>query len=264
MNTTNASNPTAIIVDDEPLLRAQVRDTLRAIWPELDIVAEAGLGEQAIMLVDQHQPDFAFLDIEMPGMNGLEVAAQVKGKTHVVFVTAYNQYALDAFDRGAVDYVLKPASEMRLLETVNRLKARLQAHSQQAAINPGLEAVLAQLRQSLLGGAAAPRFLEMVQASLGNQTRMIQVADVLYFQSDAKYTKVVTHEHESLLRKPLKELLDELNPNVFWQVHRGTVVNTKHIAEANRDDDGKVTLNFRNSKETVEVSRTYSHLFKGE
>lgn len=252
---------TAIIVDDEPLLRAQVRETLQKIWPELQIVAEAGLGEQAVLLISEHQPDFAFLDIEMPGMNGLDVAAQVKGKTHVVFITAYNQYALDAFDRGAVDYVLKPASESRLQDTVNRLKSRTGT----SAINTGLDDVLAQLRNALNQSlSTTARYVEMVQASLGNQVRMIQVADVLFFQSDAKYTRVVTRDHESLLRKPLKDLIDELNPNVFWQVHRGTVINTKHIAEANRDEDGKVTLHFHGSKETVEVSRTYAHLFKGE
>jgi DNA-binding LytR/AlgR family response regulator len=254
--------PTAIIVDDEPLLRAQVRDTLQVIWPELQVIGEAGLGEQAIALIAQHKPHFAFLDIEMPGMNGLEVAAQVKGDTHVVFVTAYNQYALDAFDRGAVDYVLKPASEMRLADTVARLKARL---GNGQPTNVGLDAVLDQLRGAL-GRApmTAPRYLEMVQASLGSQIRMIQVADVLYFQSDAKYTKVITREHESLLRKSLKELIDELNPNDFWQVHRGTVINVKHLGEAHRDDEGKVTLKFKDSNEMVEVSRSYSHLFKGE
>ncbi len=258
------TRPTAIIVDDEPLLRAQVRDTLAAIWPELQIVAEAGFGQEALKLIATLNPDFAFLDIEMPGMSGLDVAAQVKGQTHVVFVTAYNQYALDAFERGAVDYVLKPASETRLVDTVERLKARRYAGT---ANNPGLDEVLAELKQAMsksIAIAAEARYTQIVQASIGNQIRMIQVADVLYFQSDAKYTKVVTADGESLLRKPLKDLLEDLDPRDFWQVHRGTVVNIKMVAEAIRDDDSRVTLKLRGYSNLLEVSRTYSHLFRGE
>ncbi|MFN9101409.1 MAG: LytR/AlgR family response regulator transcription factor, partial [Betaproteobacteria bacterium] len=194
---TAATAATAVIADDEPLLRAQLRATLATLWPGLQIVGEASHGEEAVAMVARHRPSFVFLDIEMPGMNGLQAAAQVKGLTHVVFVTAFDQYAVAAFDRGAIDYVLKPASEARLAETVARLRERLPA----AQGAEQLGAALAQVAAAL--GKPMPSRLRWIQASIGSQIRLIPVDDVLFFQSDAKYTRVVTREGESLIRKAL-------------------------------------------------------------
>lgn len=246
--------PTAVIAEDEPLLRAQLRATLGTLWPELAIVGEAAHGEEAVALVARHRPRFAFLDIEMPGMNGLQVADQIKGVTHVVFITAFNQYAVEAFDRGAIDYVLKPASEARLAETVTRLRERVPAQSAER-----LSAALAQVAAAL-GKSISPR-LRWIQASVGSQIRLIPVDDVLFFQSDAKYTRVVTRDGESLIRKALKELIDEVDPHQFWQIHRGTVVNSRAIAHVLREDD-RLLVVVRDHAERLEVSRSYTHLFR--
>jgi DNA-binding LytR/AlgR family response regulator len=265
MNTANAngmdakrmdSKPTAIIVDDEPLLRAQVRDTLAAVWPELTILAEAGHADAARQAIAAHNPDFVFLDIEMPGESGLDLAATLKGRAHVVFVTAYDQYALKAFERGAVDYILKPASPARLQDTVARLKARTQAPT--AA--PDLAQLMQELRASLK--PQSPERLTMLQVSLGNQTRLIAVTEVLFFQSDTKYTRVVTKEIDALVRAPLKDLLAQLDPTQFWQIHRATVVNVQAIDRVERDELGHQTVHLKHHAETLEVSRSYGHLFR--
>lgn len=248
--------PTAVIADDEPLLRAQLRSTLAALWPELAVVGEAGHGEEAVALVAQHRPQIVFLDIEMPGMNGLTAAAQIKGLAHLVFITAYHQYAVEAFERGALDYVLKPASEHRLAETIARLKQRV---LQPLPTPDALAAALAQVAAAL-GKPAAPR-LRWIQASIGTQLRLIPVEQVLFFQSDLKYTRVVTGDSESLIRKPLKELIDELDPEHFWQIHRGTLVNSRAISHAVREDD-RLQLVLRGHAERLEVSRSYTHLFR--
>jgi DNA-binding LytR/AlgR family response regulator len=247
--------PTAIIVDDEPLLRAQLRDTLTEVWPALHIVGEAGNGEDAVAQVDDLRPDFAFLDIEMPIKNGLEAAAAVKGRTHVVFITAYNQFALQAFERGAIDYVLKPVSTGRLQETVDRLKARSGAPTQD------LDALINELRASL-AQSSAPRFAEWFQATVGTKTHMIQAADILFIQSDTKYTRIVTSDLDALVRTPIKELLAQLDPARFWQVHRATIVNVSAIDRVERDDAGHQTIHLKGHRETLEVSRTYGHLFR--
>jgi DNA-binding LytR/AlgR family response regulator len=248
--------PTAVIADDEPLLRAQLHATLGTLWPQLKIVGEAGHGEEAVTLVAQHQPQFVFLDIEMPGMNGLQAAAQIKGLAHLVFITAYNQYAVDAFERGAIDYVLKPASEARLAETVERLRQRVAQPAPDAA---QLTAALAQVAAAL--GKAEPQRLRWIQASVGSQIRLVPVDEVLFFQSDAKYTRVVTRDGESLIRKTLKELTDEVDPAQFWQIHRGTVVNSRVISHALREDD-RLLVVLKDHAERLEVSRSYTHLFR--
>jgi DNA-binding LytR/AlgR family response regulator len=248
--------PAAVVADDEPLLRAQLVDSLAVLWPELRIVGEAAHGEEAVRKVASEQPDIAFLDIEMPGLNGLQAAAQIKGLAHVVFITAYNQYAVEAFERGAIDYVLKPASEARLRETIERLKSRI---GQPPPGDAAMQAVLARLA-AVLGRPESVR-LRWIQASIGAQIRLIPVEDVLFFQSDLKYTRVVTREGESLIRKPLKELLDELDPEQFWQVHRSTIVNSGAIAHVVREDD-RLTIALKQGAERLEVSRTFAHLFK--
>jgi DNA-binding LytR/AlgR family response regulator len=248
--------PAAVIADDEPLLRAQLRTTLAALWPELVIMGEAAHGEEAVSLVARHRPQVVFLDIEMPGMDGLQAAAQIKGLAHLVFITAYNQYAVDAFERGAIDYVLKPASEARLAETVERLRQRV---AQPAPAAAQLTAALAQVAAAL--GKAEPRRLRWIQASVGSQIRLLPVDEVLFFQSDAKYTRVVTRDGESLIRKTLKELTDEVDPAQFWQIHRGTVVNSRVISHALREDD-RLLVVLKDHAERLEVSRSYTHLFR--
>jgi DNA-binding LytR/AlgR family response regulator len=251
----------AVVADDEPLLRAQVIDTLAELWPELELVGEAGDGEAALRLVAEHQPQVVFLDIEMPGMNGLEAARQLKGLAHVVFITAYQQYAVDAFERGAIDYLLKPASPARLADTVERLKQRV------AGPVPGekaLDAMLAQITRAMGAGKPlrpTPR-LRWVQAAVGQQVRLIRVSEILFFQSDLKYTRIVTRDGEALIRKPLKELLVELDPEQFWQVHRGHVVNMEWVLHAVRSDEGRMHLVLRDSAHTLEVSRSYQTLFR--
>jgi DNA-binding LytR/AlgR family response regulator len=205
--------------------------------------------------VREHRPAIVFLDIEMPVMNGLEAARLMDGEAHVVFVTAYDRYAVEAFERGAIDYVLKPAAPARLAETVKRLQARL------AAPAPALDALVAELTRRL--PATAPQRLKLLQAAVGSTVRMIEVDEVVYFQSDSKYTKVVTREGESLVKKTLKELMAELDPGQFWQVHRGTVVNAREIAAVTTDEMGRRDIVLRNHPDRLEVSRSFAHLFRG-
>ena len=245
--------PTAIIVDDEPLLRAGLRAALAEAWPELEIVAEAANGQDAVHAVREHRPAFTFLDIEMPLMNGLEAAREVRDLTQVVFVTAYDRYAVQAFERGAVDYVLKPAAPERLAETVRRLQAR------HAAPAPAIDALLDELARRIAPGAGR---LQWLQATLGNILKLINVEDVIYFRADTKWTRVVTPDGEALVKKTLRELIAELDPRRFWQVHRGTIVNIGAIASVVSDGDGKREITLRGRPETLEVSRTFAHLFK--
>jgi DNA-binding LytR/AlgR family response regulator len=244
---------TAVIADDEPLLRASLRAALAEAWPALEIVAEAANGAEAVHAVREHRPAFAFLDIEMPVMNGLEAAQEIRDLAHVVFVTAYDRYAIEAFDRGAVDYVLKPAAVERLDDTVRRLQARLSAPV------PQLDALVGELAKRM---APAGERLQWLQASLGATLKLVNVDDVLYFQSDTKYTRVVTRDAEALVKKTLKELSSELDPRRFWQVHRGTIVNVAAIASVASDPFGKREITLRERPEKLEVSRTFSHLFK--
>lgn len=245
--------PAAILADDEPLLRASLRSALAAAWPELRIVAEAANGAEAVHAVREHRPAFAFLDIEMPLMNGLEAAREIRDLAHVVFVTAYDRYAVEAFDRGAVDYVLKPAAAERLADTVERLKSRLSSPPAR------LEELIGELARRV---APSAQRLQWLQATLGSTLRLVNVDDVLYFQADTKYTRVVTREAEALVKKTLKELAAELDPRRFWQVHRGTIVNVAAIASVTSDAFGRREIALRERAEKLEVSRTFAHLFK--
>lgn len=244
---------TAILADDEPLLRAQLRAVLAETWPALGIVAEAGNGAEAVHAVREHQPSFVFLDIEMPVMSGLDAARAIGETCHVVFVTAYDRYAVEAFERGAVDYVLKPATAERLAQTVKRLQARATSPAQP------MEAMLAELARRL---PPAGERLEWLQASLGSTLKLIHVDDVLYFQSDTKYTRVVTKDSEALVKKTLRELSAELDARHFWQVHRGTIVNVRAIESVASDGLGRRDITLRGRPEKLEVSRTFAHLFK--
>jgi DNA-binding LytR/AlgR family response regulator len=242
----------ALIAEDEPLLRAQLKARLAEAWPELDIVAEAGNGAEALQQAEATRPDIAFLDIRMPVHSGLEVAREIGAGCHVVFVTAYDEYAVAAFDEGAVDYILKPPTPERIAKVVARLKARL------AAAPLDLSALLAKLAPR--DGGTAP--LKWIRASLGASMKMIAVDEVLYFQAGDKYTRVITTEGEALIRKPIKELYEELDPETYWQIHRGTIVNLRAIARVDRDWRGEPVIVLRNRDEKLAVSRTFAHRFK--
>ncbi len=249
--TSRSRQPTALIAEDEPLLRAQLRNRLTQAWPELAVVAEAENGEQALALQRELEPDIAFLDIRMPVKSGLEVADALAGACHVVFVTAYDEYAVTAFEQGAVDYVLKPATPERVGKVVSRLKERL------GRPPADLATVLAQLEARDAGGS-----LKWVKASLGASMRLIPIDEVLYFHAEDKYTKVVTAEGEALIRKTIKELFDELDTELFWQVHRGTIVNLRAIARVDRDYRDQPVIILKARPEKLVVSRTFAHLFK--
>jgi len=253
----------AVIADDERLMREQLRARLAEVWPELEVVAEAKNGREAVDAVAAYRPDLAFLDIRMPGMTGVEAAREIGDACHVVFITAYSEYAVEAFEQGAVDYVLKPADSDRLAVTVARLKKRLGAKP--ADLGALLETLAAKL--DLPAGVAPPApskgaYLQWIQASMGQQIRMIPVAEVLFFTSDEKYTRVQTETYEALIRKPIKELVEELDPEQFWQIHRATIVNVKAIAGVTRDLRGRQLVQLKNFPQKLEVSRNFTHLFK--
>lgn len=242
--------PRAILAEDEPLLREELAELLTSLWPELDVVAAVADGIAALQALEKHRPEIVFLDINMPGMDGLEVARQASGRCHVVFVTAYDQHTLAAFEQGAADYLLKPVQPARLATTVARLKERI------GGAVPRLEGLLREL------GAGRRGFLRWVNASQGQTVRVITVDDVCYFQADSKYTRVVTPEGESLIRKPIKELVDELDPSCFWQIHRGTIVNVQAIAGVVRDLRGRTQVRLKRREELLSVSDAYTPLFR--
>jgi DNA-binding LytR/AlgR family response regulator len=252
--------PRAIIADDERLMREQLRARLTEVWPELEIVGEAKNGEEAIAAVGQFAPDLAFLDIRMPGMTGIEAAKAIGDACHIVFITAYNEYAVDAFEHGAVDYVLKPAERERLEVTVARLKKRL--GQRPSDLRELLGKLAARLEAGESSGAASGAPLQWIQASVGQQLKLIPVADVLFFTSDEKYTRVQTETFEALIRKPIKELVEELDPKKFWQIHRSTIVNADAIAAVTRDFRGRQLVQVKSRPDKLEVSRNYTHLFK--
>ena len=252
--------PTAIIADDERLMRDQLRMRLNQVWPELDIVGEAKNGDEAIDLVDELNPDFTFLDIRMPGKTGMEAAAEIGNKSQVVFVTAYDAYAVEAFERGAVDYVLKPPEPERLKITVERLKSRLDKPAVSADANANIASILSQLTEKI--AQPKPKYLQWIQASIGQDLRMIPVEEILFFRSDEKYTCVQTDKFEALIRKPVRDLADELDPTLFWQIHRATLVNVNAIEGVTRDIRGRHLVMIKGRPDKLEVSRSFLHLFK--
>ena len=266
--------PRAVLADDERLMREQLRARLKEVWPELDIVAEAKNGLEAVQLVQEHRPDIVFLDIRMPGLTGVEAAKQItqlppaEGEEdtlvpEIVFITAYDQYAVEAFEQGVADYVLKPAERDRLSVTVERIQKRLAAReSGDAPVGPNMQQLLHQLSSRLSPGTA-PQYLEWIQATVGQAIQMIPVDEVLFFISDEKYTRVQTAQVEALIRKPIKELVDEMDPRLFWQIHRSTLVAVKAIAGVTRDFRGRQIVSVKGHGEKLEVSRSYTGLFKG-
>jgi len=251
------TGPTALVAEDEETLRHQLVEQLGQLWPELEIVGEASDGVQALRLLDEKRPDILFLDIQMPGATGLEVARQASGRCHVVFVTAYDQHAVAAFDQGAVDYVLKPVSAARLFTAVSRVRQRLGTPPAR------LEAALAPLDASSSAAATSARqYLRWINASVGQNLKLITVDEIAYFQADNKYTRVVGSDGEALIRKSLKELVEELDPNQFWQIHRSTLVNATSISGVTRDFRGRMLVKLKTRPETLLVSDTYTHLFR--
>lgn len=267
----------AVIADDERLMREQLRSRLAEVWPELQIVGEAKNGLEAVELVQQLRPDIVFLDIRMPGLTGVDAARQIaqlpppegsddEPLPEIVFITAYDQYAVEAFEQGVADYVLKPAERERLQLTVNRIRQRLAARAGRNGGDAPPAAPLQQLLHQLaarLNPGQAPQYLEWIQAAVGQSIQMIPVDEVLFFVSDEKYTRVQTAQVEALIRKPIKELVDELDPKLFWQIHRSTLVNVKAIAGVTRDFRGRQIVSVKGHPEKLEVSRSYTGLFKG-
>jgi len=255
-------NLTAIIAEDEPILRAQLKTKLGRLWPELRVLADVGDGEAALQAIIAHHPTLAFLDIQMPEMTGIEVARQLSRnrdlKCHVVFVTAFDQYAVEAFEAGAIDYLLKPYADERLAATVERLKLRLDPASP-AGAEQNLAALLEQLAANL-----NPRSerLKWIKANIGANLSLIPIDDVLFFQADEKYTLVATRERDALIRTPIKELLTGLDPEKFWQIHRSTIVNAASIDSVSRDIHGQASVKIRGRRQSLTVSRPFSHLFK--
>ena len=281
---TDAKPTRALIADDERLLRDQLRARLGEVWPELEIVGEAKNGAEAVQLTEEQHPDLVFLDIRMPGMTGIEAARAIAQLPtdddtddgwlgcEIVFITAYDQYAIEAFEQGVVDYVLKPAERERLTVTVERIKKRLaqrrsgnDAGRANTSTNGPSAAEMQQLLQKLalrMDPEKAPT-LRWIQATVGQNIQMIPVEEVLFFISDEKYTRVQTATLEALIRKPIKELIEELDANVFWQIHRSTLVNTKFIAGVSRDLRGRQLVSVKGHPEKLEVSRSFTGLFKG-
>jgi len=253
----------AVIAEDEPLLAQQLERLLANAWPALEIAGVAANGLEAVELIARAHPQVAFLDIRMPGLSGLEVAAEIAdrlGKDDaapaIVFVTAHDEFALRAFELAAVDYLLKPVTEERLARCIERLKARIEKPL-------GVDALVLQLRQVLKGESAKPASsLSILRAGTGDTVKMIPVEDVCYFQAADKYTSVVTKDGESLIRTPLKELLPQLPSSRFAQIHRGTIVKLSEVAAAVRDDAGRISLRLKNRRETLPVSRLYADLFR--
>jgi DNA-binding LytR/AlgR family response regulator len=284
MTQASATPPAAVrgvIADDERLMREQLRARLAEVWPELQIVGEAKNGLEAVELVAQHRPEVVFLDIRMPGLSGVDAARRIaqlpapesadaddtpeddSALPEIVFITAYDQYAIEAFEQGVADYVLKPAERERLGVTVARIRQRLALRgTPDEPPAPHMQQLLHKLAAKMNPGGAPPT-LKWIQATVGQSIQMIPVEEVLFFISDEKYTRVQTAQVEALIRKPIKELVDELDPELFWQIHRSTLVNTRFIAGVTRDLRGRQIVSIKGHSEKLEVSRSYTHLFKG-
>ena len=257
---------TAIIAEDEPILRAQLKAKLTKLWPDLKILADVGDGEAALEAITELKPRLAFLDIQMPEMTGVEVAKSLAAgaanaggiKCHIVFVTAFDQYAVEAFETGAIDYILKPYSDERLQTAIARLRERL-GGSPSAGAPQNLEALVAHLSAKLNPQSEK---LKWIKANIGANLRLIPIEDVLFFQSDEKYTLVATREFDALIKTPIKEILDGIDAEKFWQIHRSTIVNAASIESVSRDFRGQATVKVKGRKENLTVSRPFSHLFK--
>lgn len=260
-----AARPTALIADDEPLLREALARQLAAAWPELDVVAQARNGREAVRLFEAHTPDVCFLDIQMPGLSGLEAARQIGRRAHLVFVTAYDSYAVQAFEQGVLDYLVKPVEAARLADTVVRLQERLRAAQPAPDTAALLEQIAEQLDRARAGSAPAP--LRWIRAQAGATLRLIAVESIDYLRSDAKYTRVAWRDEagqpaDALVRTPLKELADQLDPALYVQVHRSVVVNLRAVSHVVRQDNETADIHLKGRPETLPVSRNHLHHFR--
>ena len=268
----------ALIADDERLLREQLKARLAQVWPELEVIGEARDGLEAVDMADQLRPDVVFLDIRMPGLTGIEAASEIVSlddwRGELVFVTAYDEYAIKAFERGALDYLLKPVEPERLAQTAHRLELRLKGHRREApgaaaVVDEGtLDALLEKLlraRQGIERRDSSPGEppLRWIQCSAGATTRLIDVKDIVFFRSDEKYTRVRTKEHDAVIRTPIRELIPRLDEQQFWQIHRSTIVNVAAIAGVTRDESGRQRVQLHGVPDVLEVSRSFAHLFRG-
>lgn len=252
--------PTALIADDEPLLRERLCSLLQRLWPELQIVAQARNGREAVELFDEHSPQIVFLDVHMPGLNGVEAARSIARRAEMVFVTAYEQYAVTAFEQGALDYVVKPFDETRLADTVQRLQQRL-ARAPDAQPGP-LDAVIEKMSAELRRRVASGGWLQWIKASVGTTVRLIPVEQVAYLRSDEKYTLVVWEGGEALIRKSIRELADELDPERFAQVHRSVIVNLHQVSQVARGPNETAEVHLKGRNEVLPVSRSFVHVFR--
>jgi DNA-binding LytR/AlgR family response regulator len=255
--------PSAIIADDEDLQREDLRRMLAQSWPELEIVALCEDGHDAVDAIARLRPDVAFLDIRMPGVSGLEVAGASAGACRVVFTTAYDSHAIEAFGLGAVDYLLKPVAQDRLAQSVARLREQIGSKVGSKVDGAALLQAMAELDRRLREGAREER-IRWISATAGSTIKIFPIEEVLFFESDARYTRVVSATDEGLIRKPLKELQAGLDPDQFWQIHRGAVVAVRAIARARRDELGGITVELRAHPEQLKVSQTYAWRFRGE
>lgn len=251
--------PTALIADDEPLLRERLVQHLARLWPELQVVAQARNGREALELFDQHQPQVVFLDVQMPGLTGIDAARGIGDRAELVFVTAFEQYAVQAFEQGALDYLVKPFDDTRLAATVQRLQRRLAAAT---PAPPAPDALLDRLADELRRRAPQRPHLQWIKASLGAALRLIPVAEVAYLRSDEKYTLVAWSGGEALIRRSIRELMDELDPEVFVQIHRSAVVNLHHVSQVVRGANETADVHLRGRPEVLPVSRSFLHVFR--
>lgn len=250
---------TALIADDEPLLREHLRTNLARLWPELRIVDEARNGREAVEMFDIHQPDIVFLDVHMPGLNGIETARSIARRAHIVFFTAYEQYAVQAFEQGAVDYLVKPIIEARLADTIARLQQRLK---QANDLGVSYDALLDRMATDMRQRTPKANYLQWIKASVGNSVRLIPVEQIAFLRSDDKYTLVAWDGGDALIRKSIRELSDELDPDRFAQTHRSVIVNLHYVSEVTRGMNETAELHIRGRPDVLPVSRSYLHLFR--
>ncbi len=259
----------ALIADDERMMREQLQARLQQAWPELQICGTAQNGNEAVDQADALRPDVVFLDIRMPGLTGIEAAREIVAldgwRGHIVFVTAYDEYAVTAFEQGALDYLLKPVEPERLALTVQRIKDRLARRPASAPSDEAVDGLLDKLLQLQRGVAAGPKpaeTLRWIHCSFGSTLKLVDVNEVLFFRSDEKYTRVQTRTQEALIRTPIRELIPQLDPHQFWQIHRSTIVNLGAIASVQRDEAGRQKVHLKEHPEVLEVSRSFGHLFR--